>query len=156
MAVLERQYENLSAQQSHWADLCHVSEQMQALTALIAKTDNDEASESKSMRDRYNWLEREHAASQTRFKDQEAELANSKRAAIVARGSLSQAQQRASELESRAKNYESELGLAQTRLDQAQSQLDDMTLQLEERDADYRFTKVSNQDGFSYLRTNNH
>jgi chromosome segregation ATPase len=149
LTALQKQYDNLSAQQSQWVELCHISEQMKTLTNLIAQADNAEVNDLKRLRGRCNVLEDEHSALQKRFKDQEAKVANSERAALVARQSLLQAQQRASEWESRAKEYEGRLDMAQTKLDQAeqtQAQLDTdyslAALQLEEQEADHRLAKV--------------
>lgn len=122
------------------------------LTNLIGQADNEELKELRHVRDRSKVLEGEHAALLKRFKDQESKVANSEKAAMAARQSLSQAQQRSSEWEKRAKEYEAQLEMTQTKLDQAeqtQSQLDAdyslVKLQLEEREADERLAKVSNE-----------
>jgi hypothetical protein len=150
LTVLQKQHDDLAAQQSHWVDLRHVSDQVKTLTALLAQADNDEPSILKHMRDRCHLLEGDYVALQKRFKEQEANAANSEKAAFVARQNLSQAQQRASEWERRAKEYEGKLEMTQTRLDQAeqtQAQLEAdyslSMLQLEEREADSRLAKVS-------------
>lgn len=119
------------------------------LTTLIGQADNEEVKELKRIRDRTNKLESDHTALQKRFKDQESKVANSERAAVIARQSLAQAQQRASEWERRAKEHEGELEMTRTKLDhadQTHAQLDAdyslAKLQLEEREADDRLAKV--------------
>jgi chromosome segregation ATPase len=149
LSTLQTQYDNLSSQQNHLADLRHVSEQMKVLTTLVSQVNEDELSELKRIRDRFHALEGEHASLQKRFREQENQFANSQRATLVVKQNLTQAQLRASEHERRAKEYESQLEMVQTKLDQAehiQTQLDAdyslATLQLEEREADHRYTKV--------------
>lgn len=121
------------------------------LTSLIGQADNEELKELRQVRDRSKMLEGEHAALLKRFKDQEVKLLNGEKAALAARQSLAQAQQRSSEWEKRAKEYEAQLEMTQTKLDQAeqtQSRLDAdyslASLQLEEREAEERLAKVSN------------
>ncbi|KAJ7356656.1 hypothetical protein DFH08DRAFT_735599 [Mycena albidolilacea] len=146
--ALQKQHDHLTSQQSHWDDLRHASAQIEMLTNLIGQADNEELKELRHVRDRSKVLEGEHAALLKRFKDQEGKVANSEKAAMAARQSLSQAQQRSSEWEKRAKEYEAQLEMTQTKLDQAeqtQSQLDAdyslVKLQLEEREADERLAK---------------
>ncbi|KAJ6573908.1 hypothetical protein DFH09DRAFT_981482 [Mycena vulgaris] len=146
--ALQKQHDHLTSQQSHWDDLRHASGQIEMLTNLIGQADNEELKELRHVRDRSKVLEGEHAALLKRFKDQESKVANSEKAALTARQSLSQAQQRSSEWEKRAKEYEAQLEMTQTKLDQAeqtQSQLDAdyslVKLQLEEREADERLAK---------------
>ncbi|KAJ6569529.1 hypothetical protein B0H19DRAFT_1373665 [Mycena capillaripes] len=146
--ALQKQHDHLTSQQSHWDDLRHASGQIEMLTNLIGQADNEELKELRHVRDRSKVLEGEHAALLKRFKDQEGKVANSEKAALAARQSLSQAQQRSSEWEKRAKEYEAQLEMTQTKLDQAeqtQSQLDAdyslVKLQLEEREADERLAK---------------
>ncbi|KAJ7139475.1 hypothetical protein C8R44DRAFT_305218 [Mycena epipterygia] len=146
--ALQKQHDHLTSQQSHWDDLRHASGQIEMLTNLIGQADNEELKELRHIRDRSKVLEGEHAALLKRFRDQESKVANSEKAALAARQSLSQAQQRSSEWEKRAKEYESQLEMTQTKLDQAeqtQSQLDAdyslVKLQLEEREADERLSK---------------
>ncbi|KAF7340186.1 hypothetical protein MVEN_01937200 [Mycena venus] len=148
LSALQKQYDHLTSQQSHWDDLRHASAQIEMLTNLIGQADNEELKELRHVRDRSKVLEGEHAALIKRFKDQEAKVANSEKAAMAARQSLSQAQQRSAEWEKRAKEYEAQLEMTQTKLDQAeqtQSQLDAdyslVKLQLEEREADERLAK---------------
>ncbi|KAJ7151611.1 hypothetical protein C8R46DRAFT_1122576 [Mycena filopes] len=148
LSALQKQYDHLTSQQSHWDDLRHASGQIEMLTNLIGQADNEELKELRHVRDRSKVLEGEHAALLKRFKDQESKVANSEKAAMTARQSLTQAQQRSSEWEKRAKEYETQLELTQTKLDQAeqtQSQLDAdyslVKLQLEEREADERLAK---------------
>ncbi|KAJ7717531.1 hypothetical protein DFH07DRAFT_1068200 [Mycena maculata] len=146
--ALQKQHDHLTSQQSHWDDLRHASGQIEMLTNLIGQADNEELKELRHIRDRSKVLEGEHAALLKRFKDQEGKVANSEKAAMAARQSLSQAQQRSSEWEKRAKEHEAQLVTTQTKLDQAeqtQSQLDAdyslVKLQLEEREADERLAK---------------
>ncbi|KAJ7037434.1 hypothetical protein C8F04DRAFT_1035710 [Mycena alexandri] len=148
LSALQKQHDHLTSQQSHWDDLRHASGQIEMLTNLIGQADNEELKELRHVRDRSKVLEGEHAALLKRFKDQEGKVANSEKAAMTARQSLSQAQQRSSEWEKRAKEHETQLELTQTKLDQAeqmQSQLDAdyslVKLQLEEREADERLAK---------------
>ncbi|KAJ7451127.1 hypothetical protein FB451DRAFT_1284789 [Mycena latifolia] len=148
LTALQKQHDHLTSQQSHWDDLRHASGQIEMLTNLIGQADNEELKELRHVRDRSKVLEGEHAALLKRFKDQEAKVTNSEKAALAARQSLSQAQLRSSEWEKRAKEYEAQLEMTQTKLDQAeqtQSQLDAdyslVKLQLEEREADERLAK---------------
>ncbi|KAJ7630423.1 hypothetical protein FB45DRAFT_1150649 [Roridomyces roridus] len=148
LASLQKQYDHLTSQQSHWDDLRHASQQIEMLTTLIGQADNEELKDLRQVRDRSKVLEGEHASLLKRFKEQEGKVTNSEKAAVAARQSLSQAQQRSSEWEKRAKEYEARLEATQTKLDQAeqaQSQLDAdhslVKLQLEEREADERLAK---------------
>jgi chromosome segregation ATPase len=150
LAFLQKQYDHLSSQQSHWDDLRRASEQIETLTTLIGQVDNEEIKELRRLRDHSKVVDAEHAALQKRFKDQESRAANSERAAVSARQNLAQAQQRSSEWELRAKEFQSKLELTQTKLDQAdqtQVQLEAdyslVKLQLEEAEANDRLTKVS-------------
>lgn len=150
--ALQKQHDHVTSQQTHWDDLHRAAEQIENLTALIGQADNEEVRELKRIRDRSNKLESEHAALQKRFKEQESKVANSERAAVTARQSLAQAQQRASEWEKRAKEHEGELELTRTKLDQADqthAQLDAdyslVKLQLEEQEADHRLAKVCSE-----------
>ncbi|KAF8213800.1 hypothetical protein K438DRAFT_1707702 [Mycena galopus ATCC 62051] len=146
--ALQKQYDHLTSQQSHWDDLRHASAQIEMLTNLIGQADNEELKDLRHVRDRSKVLEGEHAALLKRFKDQEAKVANSEKAAMTARQSLSAAQQRSSDWEKRAKEYEAQLEMTRNKLDQVeqtQSQLDAdyslVKLQLEEREADERLAK---------------
>ncbi|KAJ7232830.1 hypothetical protein B0H12DRAFT_184779 [Mycena haematopus] len=146
--ALQKQYDHLTSQQSHWDDLRHASAQIEMLTNLIGQADNEELKDLRHVRDRSKVLEGEHAALLKRFKDQEAKVANSEKAAMTTRQSLAQAQQRSSEWEKRTKEAEAQLVMIQTKFDQAeqtQSQLDAdyslVKLQLEEREADERLAK---------------
>lgn len=148
LTALQKQHDHLTSQQTHWDDLRHASGQIEMLTNLIGQADNEELKELRHVRDRSKVLEGEHAALLKRLKDQDSKVANSEKAALTARQSLSQAQQRSSEWEKRAKEYEGQLEMTQTKLDQAeqtQSQLDAdysfVKLQLEEREADERLAK---------------
>ncbi|KAJ6498016.1 hypothetical protein C8R47DRAFT_1184244 [Mycena vitilis] len=148
LSALQKQHDHLTSQQSHWDDLRHASGQIEMLTNLIGQADNEELKELRHVRDRSKVLEGEHAALLKRFKDQESKVANSEKAALAARQSLSQAQQRSSEWEKRAKEYEAQLETTRTKLDQAeqnQTQIEAdyslVKLQLEEREADERLAK---------------
>lgn len=147
--LLQKEHDRVISQQTHWDDLHRAAEQIEMLTTLIGQADNEEVKELKRIRDRSNKLEGEHTALQKRFKDQESKIANSERAAVIARQSLAQAQQRASEWERRAKEHEAELEMTRTKLDHADqihAQLDAdyslAKLQLDEREADDRLAKV--------------
>ncbi|KAK7064791.1 hypothetical protein R3P38DRAFT_2826409 [Favolaschia claudopus] len=146
--TLQKQFDHLTSQQSHWDDLRHASAQIEMLTSLIGQADNEELKDLRHIRDRSKVLEGEHAALLKRFKDQEAKVVNSEKTAMAARQSLTQAQQRSSEWEKRAKEYDAQLESTRTKLDQAeqtQAQLDAdyslVKLQLEEREADERLAK---------------
>ncbi|KAJ7226129.1 hypothetical protein GGX14DRAFT_548714 [Mycena pura] len=148
LTSLQKQHDQLTSQQSHWDELRHASTQIEMLTSLIGQADNEELKELRQIRDRSKMLEGEHAALLKRFKDQEVKLLNGEKAALAARQSLAQAQQRSSEWEKRAKEYEAQLEMTQTKLDQAeqtQSRLDAdyslASLQLEEREAEERLAK---------------
>ncbi|KAF5377169.1 hypothetical protein D9615_006437 [Tricholomella constricta] len=148
LETLRTQHDQLASQQSHWDELHRASEKIELLTTLFGQADNEELKELRRYRDRTKVLEGEHAALQKRFKDQETKMGNSERAALTARQSLAQAQQRSSEWERRAKEFEGKLELTQTNLDQAeqtQAQLDAdyslAKLQLEEREANDRLTQ---------------
>ncbi|KAF7306375.1 hypothetical protein MIND_00428700 [Mycena indigotica] len=148
LASLQKQHDQLASQQSHWDDLRHASAQIEMLTSLIGQADNEELKELRVIRDRSKVLEGEHAALLKRFRDQESKIASSDKAALAARQSLAQAQQRAGEWERRAKEYEGQLEMTKTKLDQAEqthTRLDTdfslLKLQLDEREADERLTK---------------
>ncbi|TFK41407.1 hypothetical protein BDQ12DRAFT_679415 [Crucibulum laeve] len=148
LEVLRKQHDRLSSQQNHWDDLRQAAEKIDMLTNLIGQADNEELKELRRYRERTKALESDHITLQKRFKDLEAKLQNSERAATTSRQSLAQAQQRSSEWERRAKEYEGQLELTKTQLEQAeqtQTQLDAdyslVKLQLEEREADERLTK---------------
>lgn len=150
LSALQQQYDHLASQQSHWDDLHRASEKIEMLTHLVGQADNEELKDLRRYRERTKLLESEHAALQKRFKEQESKVGNSERAALAARQSLAQAQQRSSEWERRAKEYEGQLEMTQTKLDhaeQTQAQLDAdyslVKLQLEEREADDRLAKVN-------------
>lgn len=150
LASLKIQNQELASQQSHWDELRHTSEQIQALAALISQGDSEEIQDLKRVRDKYRILESEHTALQRRFKDQDNKMANSERAALAARQSLSNAQQRAVEWEKRAKDGDHEIASLRARLEDAeqmQGQLEaDFSMakvQLEERDAEERLIQVS-------------
>lgn len=147
MSALQKQYDHLTAQQSHWDDLRRVSEKIEM---FMGQADNEELKELRRVRDRSKILEGEHSALQKRFKDHESKVANNERALVTARQSLAHAQQRASEWERRAKEHEGNLERLKTQLEQAeqtQTQLEAdysfATLQLEEKEADDRLAKVS-------------
>ncbi|KAF7310402.1 hypothetical protein HMN09_00582200 [Mycena chlorophos] len=145
LSSLQKQHDQLTSQQSHWDDLRHASTQIEMLTSLIGQADNEELKELRQIRDRSKVLEGEHAALLKRFRDQEAKMSNSEKAALAARQTLSQAQQRTSDWERRAKEYEGKLEMTQTKLDQAeqmQARLEEeqslLKLQLDERAGDLR------------------
>ena len=147
--ALQKEHDHVTSQQTHWDDLHRAAEQIENLTTLIGQADNEEIRELKRVRDRSNKLESEQAALQKRMKDQESKVVNSERAATIARQSLAQAQQRASEWERRAKEHESELEITRTKLDHAdqthaQLEVDYSLLQLrlEEQEADDRLAQV--------------
>lgn len=147
--ALQKEHDWITSKQTHWDDLHRATEQIETLTALIGQANNEEVKELKRVRDHSNKMESEHAALQKRIKDQESKVANSERAATIARQSLAQAQQRASEWERRAKEHEGELEMARTKLDQAEqihAQLDAdhslVQLRLEEQEADDRLAKA--------------
>lgn len=146
---LQRQYEHLASQQTHWDDLRRTSEQIDHLTNLIGQADNEELNELRRARDRSKVLEGEHAALQKRFKEQENRSAANEKAVSTIKQSLSQSQARASEWEKRAKESEAKLERTTTQLEQAEqthSQLDAdylvVKMQLEDREADERLSKV--------------
>jgi len=150
LTTLQQQYDHLASQQSHWDELRRTSEKIEILTNLVGQVDNEELKELRRYRDRTRVLESEHAALQKRFKEQEAKISNSERAALTVRQSLAQAQQRSSEWERRAKEYEGQVELIQTKLDQAEqthAQLEAdhslVKLQLEEQEANDRLSQAS-------------
>ena len=119
---------------------------------LLDNVDDEEQKELRYHRDRSQALENENMALQKRFKELEAKVANSDRAATTMRQSLTQAQQRSTEWERRAKDYESQLEMVQTQLnqtEQTQTQLEvDLSIlkvQVEEQEADSRLSNVSFQ-----------
>jgi hypothetical protein len=150
LVTLQKQYDQLSAQQTHWDELRLTSEKIDMLTTLISQADHEELKGLRHIRDRCKVLEGEHAALQKHLKDQETKVANSERTLTVARHGLSQAQQRALEWETRAQDYAAKLEIVQTKLDQteqthAQLNADHsmVTLQLEEEQAENRLAKVN-------------
>lgn len=147
---MQKQNEDLSAQQANWEDLRRATEQIQSLASMVGRVDDEEVQELRRSRDKLRSVESEVAALQRRLKDQETKAANNERTAAAARQSLTQAQQRAAEWETRANEYEKELEATRARLDdveQTQSQLDAdysvLKLQVEERDAHERLARVS-------------
>ncbi|KAF9068506.1 hypothetical protein BDP27DRAFT_1327171 [Rhodocollybia butyracea] len=145
---LQKQYDYLVSQQTHWDDLRRTSEQIEQLTNLIGQADNEELNELRRARDRSKVLEGEHAALQKRFKEQENRSAANEKAVSTIKQSLSQSQARASEWEKRAKESEAKLERTTTQLEQAEqthSQLDAdylvVKMQLEDREADERLSK---------------
>jgi hypothetical protein len=158
LAALQKQYDQLSAQQTHWDELRLTSEKIDMLTILVSQADNEELKGLRHIRDRCKVLEGEHATLQKHLKDQETKVANSDRTLAVARQGLSQAQQRALEWETRAQDYAAKLEIVQTKLERAEqthAQLDAdhsmLTLQLEEEQAENRLAKVNTFFFFSVL-----
>jgi chromosome segregation ATPase len=149
LATLQKQYDRLASQQSHWDDLRQASQQIETIASLLGHADNEETKELKRIRDRSQVLEGEHTALQKRFKDQESKISNSERALLTVRQSLATANQRSSEWERRAKESEGKFELTHTQLDQleqthSQLQADhsEARMQLEEKEAEERLSKV--------------
>uniref|UniRef100_A0A0W0F9R9 Uncharacterized protein n=1 Tax=Moniliophthora roreri TaxID=221103 RepID=A0A0W0F9R9_MONRR len=147
-ASIQKQYDNLASQQSNWDTLRQTSEQIQNLATLISQADNEELKELRRICDKAKFLEGEHAALKSRFKELESKATSSDRAAAAAKQSLTQAQQRSSEWEKQSKEYAARLEIVQTKLEQTEQTLlqletDHSTarMQLEERDADERLAK---------------
>jgi chromosome segregation ATPase len=149
-AALQKQLDQIDAQQEHWDEMHRASEQISHLLSLVEQGDNEEIKELRINRDRTKLLEGEFAALQRRFKDQENKAASHERAMAGVRQNLAQAQQRAAEWEKRAKDQEAEIESTRSRLDeadQAHSQLDAelslVKLQLQEKETDERTAKAS-------------
>lgn len=143
LAKIQKQHDNLAAQQSHWEDLRSVSEKMDLLTSVVAHSDKEELSR---VREQNSSLEDEKTALKKRVR--ELESANEK-AAAIAKQTLTQTQQRAIEWERRAKDAEGDLESTRTKLDQAeqtQSQLDaDLSafkMQVDSQDTNSRVARV--------------
>ncbi|KAK7059231.1 hypothetical protein VNI00_001858 [Paramarasmius palmivorus] len=145
---LQKQYDNLVSQQSNWDALRQTSEQIQNLATLISQADNEELKELRRICDKAKFLEGEHAALKSRFKELENKAASGEKAAATAKQSLAQAQQRSSEWERQSKEYAAKLEITQTQFEQTEQTLsqletDHLTvkMQLEGRDADERLSK---------------
>jgi len=148
--TLQAQHKEVLAQQSNWETLAAATEKMNLVFNLLDNAESEEQKELGVLRARSKALEDENAAMQKRFKELDAKLANTDRAAVTARQSLTQAQQRSSEWERRAKEYEGQLERMQTKYEQSeqtQTQLDAdfsmLKLQLEEQEAENRLLKVN-------------
>lgn len=144
------QHDGLVLQQSKWDVLTAATEKINMVYKLLENADDEEQKELRHHRDRSKALENENVTLQKRFKELEAKVANSDKAATTMRQSLTQAQQRSTEWERRAKDYESQLEVVQTKLDQAeqtQSQLETdlsiLKVQVEEQEANSRLSQVS-------------
>ncbi|KDQ54973.1 hypothetical protein JAAARDRAFT_356270 [Jaapia argillacea MUCL 33604] len=72
LSQLRKEHEELRSQQSHWDDLRRASEQIENLTLLVSRADNEEVTELKRIRDRSKLMEGEYAALQKRYKEQES------------------------------------------------------------------------------------
>ncbi|KAF5361672.1 hypothetical protein D9758_007366 [Tetrapyrgos nigripes] len=148
LVTLQKQYDQISSQQSQWDSLRRASEQIEMLTTLIGQADNEELKELRRIRDRSKVLEGEHAALQKRVNQLESKVNSHEKTTSTAKQSLSQAQQRATEWEKRAKDYEAELERTKTELEQAEqthSQMEtdysSMQAQLEDYEANARLAQ---------------
>lgn len=146
---LQKQHDELQAQQSHWEDLRQASEKIDILTNLIGQADNEELLELRRYREQSRMLEADYNNLQKRFKELENKFGTSERSVGTTKQNLAQAQQKVVEWERRAKESEGLVETLQTKLDQAEqthAQLDAdhslVKLQLEEREAEYRAIKV--------------
>ncbi|KAF5382263.1 hypothetical protein D9757_008934 [Collybiopsis confluens] len=147
-SLLQKQFDQLSSQQSHWDDLRRTAEQVEQLTNLIGQADTVELNELRGIREYNRVLEGEHAALQKRFKEQENRAAANEKANAPLKQSLANATARASEWERRAKESEAKLERTTTQLEQAEqthSQLDAdylvVKMQLEDREASDRLAQ---------------
>ncbi|EKM83395.1 hypothetical protein AGABI1DRAFT_65945 [Agaricus bisporus var. burnettii JB137-S8] len=145
---LQKQHDELQAQQSHWEDLRQASEKIDILTNLIGQADNEELLELRRYREQSRMLEADYNNLQKRFKELENKFGTSERSVGTTKQNLAQAQQKVVEWERRAKESEGLVEALQTKLDQAEqthAQLDAdhslVKLQLEEREAEYRAIK---------------
>lgn len=150
MAVLQKQHDALAAQQSHWEDMRHTSEQIDALADLISQADQRETDELRTLRDRTHALESDKAGLALRLKEQQGKTSANEKAIVALRGSLSQAQERAKEWENRANESQQyaeeardELAEATEAKLEAESELSSMNMAAHEKDAHERLTKVS-------------
>ena len=145
--TLQKQHDGLAGK---WDAITAATEKIDLVYKLLENADDEEQKELRHHRDRSKALESENMALQKRFKELEAKVANSDKAATIMRQSLTQAQQRSAEWEHRAKDYESQLEMVQTKFDQAeqtQTQLETdlsmLQLQIEEKEANSRLSQVS-------------
>ena len=150
LSTLQKQYDHLASQQTHWDSLHHAAQQIDNISSMLSHADDEQMRELKRIRDRNHILEGEHTALQKRFRDQESKIANTERALVTARQSLATANQRSAEWERRAKESEGKYELVQTQLDQLEqthNQLEAdhslVKLQLEEKEAEERLSKVT-------------
>lgn len=150
LETVQKQHDDLALQQSNWDAITTATEKINMVYKLLENADDEEQKELRHHRDRSQALEIENIALQKRFKELEAKVANSDRAATTMRQSLTQAQQRSTEWERRAKDYESKLEIVQTKLDQAEqtntqleTDLSMLKVQVEEQEADSRLSEVS-------------
>ena len=150
LKLLQEERDRLAAQQSYWEEFRQTAEQIETLKDLVSRAESEELVELRNIRDQSKILEGEHAALKKRFKEQEGKIANIERTSATARQNLAQAQQRSAEWERKAREFEGEVERLTTALDQAEqtkNQLDAdyslAKLQLEERNAEDRIAKVS-------------
>ncbi|PPQ62781.1 hypothetical protein CVT24_000475 [Panaeolus cyanescens] len=142
---LQKQQQELIAQQGQWELLNAATEKINMVYHLLEGADSEEQKELRLHQDRNRALETENLAMQKRMKELEAKVANSDRAAATARQNLTQAQQRSADWEHRAKEYEGQVEMIQTRLEQTeqtQQQLEaDYNTLKEEQEADNRLAQ---------------
>jgi hypothetical protein len=152
LTALKRDHDALLAQQTHWEELRHTTEQVGQLATLLkqAQTNELELNELRSSRDRTKALEGENVTLLRRFKEQEVRIASSERAVNAARISLAQAQQRETEWEQRANEHAAALAEVQAALEktddravQFEAEYSLVQMQLQDKDAEERLANVT-------------
>ncbi len=143
LAAVRKENDALVSQQSHWEDLRRANEQLEQLSALVsqAQTTEPELKELRRVRDRFKVLEGEYTTLQRRYKEQEARVNSSDRAASTARASLAQAQ-RAIENEAVLEETQAAREQAEDRAAQLDVEHSLVRMQLDEKDAEERLTMV--------------
>ncbi|KAF5356305.1 hypothetical protein D9756_004271 [Leucocoprinus leucothites] len=148
LEVLQKQYDELQSQQTHWNELRQAAEKIDLLTNLIGQADNEELQELRRYREQSRLLEADHNNLQKRFKELENHYKATEKNLASTRQALTHHQQKVTEVEHRAREAEGQLEAVQTKLDQAEqthAQLDAdyslVRLQLEEREAEERAAK---------------
>ncbi|KAF8257861.1 hypothetical protein EI94DRAFT_1756596, partial [Lactarius quietus] len=142
LAVLRKENDALTLQQSHWDNLRRTYEQLEQLATLTqAQTAEPELKELRRVRDHSKILESEYSALQRQYRDQETRVASSYCAASMAHASLAQAQQRTNESELALEEAQVEREQAEDRAAQMEVEHALVRMQLDEKDAEERLAK---------------
>lgn len=133
--TLQKQYEELQGQQTHWNELRQATEKIDMLANLIGQAENEELQELRRYREQSRMLEVENGELQKRVGELESHLKVNEKSLASTRQSLAQSQQRLGEWEHRGKETEGQLEMVQNKLERVEQ----MHAQLE---ADYSIAKL--------------